>query len=101
MPRAALVVLLIALVPAPAGADDPTIKVGALIDLRYAHTDDTRSWLDSGQGKLRYGAGVNGPADLLRLSQVSLLLDAELNPVLGAHVQLNIDAEPDEAGFRS
>ena len=37
----------------------------------------------------------------MRLSQVSLLLDAELTPVLTAHVQLNADAEPDEAGLRS
>jgi len=102
---AGLLTLALAPVAAISAPDDdggdPQVKVGALIDLRYAHTDDTRSWLDGGQGKLRYGAGVNGPADLLRLSQVSLLLDAEVNPVLGAHVQLNVDAEPDEAGFRS
>ena len=96
-----LVVALVLLVPAPAVADDPTIKVGGLLDVRYARTDDTRSWLDGGLGKLRYGAGVNGRANLVRLSQVSLLLDAELTPVLTAHVQLNADAEPDEAGLRS
>lgn len=96
-----LVVALVLLVPAPAAADDPTIKVGGLLDVRYARTDDTRSWLDGGLGKLRYGAGVNGRANLVRLSQVSLLLDAELTPVLTAHVQLNADAEPDEAGLRS
>jgi hypothetical protein len=92
---------LILLVPAGAAADDPTIKVGGLVDVRYAHTDDMRSWLDGGPGKLRYGAGVNGRADLVRLSQVSLLLDAELTPVLTAHLQLNADAEPDEAGLRA
>jgi hypothetical protein len=96
-----LVLGLVLLMPARAGADDPTIKMGALVDVRYARTDDTRSWLDGGLGKLRYGAGVNGRADLLRLSQVSLLLDAELTPVLTAHVQVNTDAEPDEAGLRS
>ena len=101
MRPAGLGVCLIALVPAMGYADDPTVKVGGLIDVRYAHTDDERSWLDGGQGKLRYGAGVNGAADLLRLSQLSLLVDAELDPVLGAHIQLNVDAEPDEAGFRS
>jgi hypothetical protein len=94
-------VCLILLVAGRASADDPTLKVGGLVDVRYAHTDDLLSWLDGGQGKFRYGAGVNGAADLLRLSQLSLLVDAELNPVLGAHVQLNVDAEPDEAGFRS
>src|SRR6185436_45979 len=96
-----LLVGLMLLVGAPAGADDPTVKVGGLIDARYAHTDDLRSWLDGGQGKFRYGAAVDGPADLLRLSQVSLLVDAEVDPVLTAHLQLNVDAEPDEAGLRS
>lgn len=82
-------------------ADDPTIKVGGLLDVRYAHTDETRSGLDGGQGKLRYGAGVNGRADLVRLSQISLLLDAEVTPVLTAHIHVNADAEPDEAGLRA
>jgi hypothetical protein len=96
-----LAVCLVLLVPAAAGADDPTVKVGGVVDLRYARTDDVRSWLDGGLGKLRYGAGVNGRANLLRVSQLSLLVDAELTPVLTAHVQLNADAEPDEAGLRS
>ena len=67
-----LVACLTLLVPAAAGADDPKVKVGGVVDLRYAHTDGTRSWLDGGPGKLRYGAGVDGRADLLRLSQLSL-----------------------------
>jgi hypothetical protein len=96
-----LAVCMTLLVPAAAGADDPTVRVGGVVDVRYAHTGDTRSWLDGGLGKLRYGAGVDGRADLLRLSQLSLLLDAELTPVLTAHVQLNADAEPDEAGLRA
>jgi hypothetical protein len=96
--RVALVLLA---VPVAARADDPTVKVGAVIDLRYAHTGDEASYLDRGPGKLRYGAGVNGAANLLRLSQLSLLLDAEINPVVSASVQLNLDAEPDEAGLRS
>lgn len=101
MRRAGLGVCLIALVPVTGYADDPTVKVGGLVDVRYAKTDDLRTWLDGGQGKFRYGAGVNGAADLLRLSQLSLLVDAELDPVLATHLQLNLDAEPDEAGFRS
>lgn len=84
-----------------AGADEPEVKLGGLVDLRYAHTGGERSWLDSGLGKLRYGAGVNGRADLLRVSQLSLLVDAELSLTVDAHLQLNADAEPDEAGFRS
>jgi hypothetical protein len=79
-----LVACLVVLGSLPAAADDPAVKVGGLIDVRYAHTDDLQSWLDGGQGKFRYGAGVDGAADLLRLSQVSLLVDAEVDPVLGA-----------------
>jgi hypothetical protein len=96
--RVALVLLAI---PAAARADDPTVKVGAVVDLRYARTDDQRSFLDRGPGKLRYGAGVNGAANLMRLSQLSLLVKAEISPVVSAFVQLNVDAEPDEAGLRS
>lgn len=102
MPRACRVLRLLLAVPALAVADDePAVKVGGLIDVRYAHTDTERGWLDGGLGKLRYGAGVNGRSDLLRLAQLSLLLDAELHPVLSAHVHLNVDGEPDEAGLRS
>jgi hypothetical protein len=86
----------------PALADEPTVKLGALLDVRYARTDSRRSWLDGGFGKLRYGGNVEGRrASLLRLSQLSLLVDAELSPVLDAHLQVNADAEPDEAGLRS
>jgi hypothetical protein len=92
---------LILALPALSAADEPAVTVGGLIDLRYARTDSERSWLDGGHGKLRYGASVDGPADLVRLAQVSLLLDAELSPVLTTHVQLNVDAEPDGAGLRS
>ncbi len=95
------VALLLLSLPALATADDPQVTVGGLIDLRYARTDTERSWFDGGQGKLRYGAGIDGRGDLLRLAQMSLLLDAELTPALAAHVQLNVDAEPDEAGLRS
>jgi hypothetical protein len=87
--------------PALTAAQEPTVQVGGVIDLRYAHTDTTRSWLDRGPGKLRYGAGESGAADLLRLAQLSLLVDADLSPVVFAHVHLNVDAEPDEAGLRS
>jgi hypothetical protein len=99
--QACRAVCLLLAVPALARGDEPVVKVGGLVDLRYAHTDTQRSWLDGGVGKLRYGAGVAGRADLLRLGQLSLLVDAEPSPVFSAHVQLNVDAEPDEAGLRS
>jgi hypothetical protein len=97
--RALLGVLVV--LPAPGLAQDALVEIGAVLDLRYARTDSVRSWLDRGPGKLRYGAGVNGRADLLRLSQLSLLLDAELSTTVQAFVHLNADAEPDEAGLRS
>ena len=31
-----------------ATAEEPAVKVGGLIDLRYAHTDSQPSWLESG-----------------------------------------------------
>lgn len=99
--RKSCALVLLLGVSVAASADEPTVKLGAVIDVRYAGTDTQRSWLDRGPGKLRYGATANGAADLLRLSQLSLLLDAELNPVLYAFVQLNVDAEPDEEGLRS
>lgn len=94
-------ILVLLAVPAAAPAEEATVKVGALVDVRYAHTGSERSGLDRGPGKLRYGAGINGAADLLRVSQLSLLVDAEVSPVFDVSVQLNVDAEPDEAGLRS
>jgi len=85
----------------PLCAQDAFVDVGAVLDLRYVHTDSERSWLDRGTGKLRYGAGVNGAADLLRLSQLSLTFDADVSPTVQAFVHLNADAEPDEEGLRS
>jgi hypothetical protein len=93
--------LLLLALPVLAWADDPVVELGAVVDVRYVRTDSLRSWLERGPGKLRYGAGVGGSANLLRLSQLSLLLDAELSPTLSAIVQLNADAEPDEEGLRS
>jgi len=87
--------------PLQGAADEPLLTFGAVVDLRYAHTDREQSWLDGGPGRLRYGAGVNGRADLLRLSQLALTLDADLGPEVAAHVHLGVDAEPDERGLRS
>ena len=92
--------LWLLLLPAVALADEPVVKLGGLLDARYARTDAERSWLDGGFGKLRYGASVDGRSDLFRLAQLSLLLDAELGPLLTVHVQANLDAEPDQAGLR-
>lgn len=89
------------LVLAAAGAaraqdDSPKFSVGGILDARFIRTDTTRSWLDAGLGKERWGSLVNGEeAELARLAQASLLLDASFGEVVQAHVQLRTDAEPD------
>ena len=95
--RALAALTLVAAAPAVRAEDEPPkFTVGGILDTRLARTDTTRGWLDGGLGKARYGALVNGEeAELARLSQVSLLLDASLSEVLLAHVQLRLDAEPD------
>jgi hypothetical protein len=75
----------------------PKFTVGGVLDTRFARTDDTRSWLDGGLGKARYGTLAGGQAELARLAQASLLLDASLSEVFDAFVQLKVDAEPDSA----
>ena len=89
---------LMALAAGPAGAQDdsPKFSVGGILDARFLRTDTTRSWLDAGLGKARWGALVGAEeAELARLAQASLLLDASFGEVVQAHVQLRTDAEPD------
>lgn len=95
----ALAALLALAAPAAARAQDdqPHFTVGGILDTRFARTDLTRSWLDGGLGKARYGSLAGAEADLARLAQASLLLDASLGDVLTAHVQMRVDAEPDNA----
>jgi hypothetical protein len=77
-------------------ADSDGVRLRGLLDMRAVRTDTTRSWLDGGLGKTRYGPPVGeARATLLRLSQVSLLVDAPLGDLLSAHVQVNADAEGD------
>lgn len=73
----------------------PHFKVGGILDTRYVHADDTRSWLDGGMGKLRYGTLRGGKADLFRLSQAAVQLDGSLSEVFDVHVQVKVDAEAD------
>jgi len=89
------VVLLLSTGPLLA-ADGEGVRLRGLIDMRAVRTDITRSWLDGGLGKTRYGPPVGpGRATLLRLSQVSLVADAPLGDTASATVQLNADAEGD------
>lgn len=96
--RRAVTVAIVCL-PAAAAAQDggPSLTFGGVIDVRYAHTDDTRSWLDGGLGKLRYGPPLAGRADLFRISQLSLLVRGDITETLDLRVQLNADTETSRA----
>ncbi|HET8645193.1 MAG TPA: hypothetical protein VFO85_06875, partial [Vicinamibacteria bacterium] len=95
--KAVAALLLAAPALARAQEERPSFTVGGILDARMARTDLTRSWLDGGLGKARYGGLTGEEAELARLAQASLLLDASLSEVLQAHVQLRVDAEPDNA----
>jgi hypothetical protein len=84
---------------------EPTrgFEAGLLVDVRFAHTGETQSFMDGGLGKTRYGSDEHGGSrSLFRLSQLSFTADARFSRTLGAHAQLNVDAEPDrgDAGER-
>jgi hypothetical protein len=101
--RAALAVLVLAAARASAQEEEaePRLQWGALLDLRAARGSEEVSWLDGGLGKTRYGAKANGGRDLLAIGQASLVADARLTEILGAHVQVNLDADPDPANQRA
>jgi hypothetical protein len=84
---------------------EPTrrLEAGLLFDVRLARAGGTRSFMDGGLGKTRYGGDENGGSrSLLRLSQLSFVADARFSPNFGAYAQLNFDGEPDrgDAGER-
>ena len=93
---AAVLAVLIAATGASA-QDDPTVRWGAVLDLRGARSGESASWLESGLGKTRYGALDGRTASVLSLGQVSLVADARLTEILGAHLQANFDALPPES----
>jgi hypothetical protein len=81
---------------APFQAPTRSFTAGVLVDLRFAYTDGTRGFLDRGLGKVRYGGDENGNRRaIFRLAQLSFIADAQLFASLGAHLHLNLDAEPD------
>lgn len=92
----ALVLALLGAGSPLAAAEGEGARIRGLLDVRAVRTGTTRSWLDGGLGKARYGPPVRlESATLLRLSQVSLLVDAPIGDIVSAHVQLNGDAEGD------
>jgi hypothetical protein len=77
-------------------ADGEGPQLHGLFDVRAVRTDRTKSWLDGGLGKTRYGPPVGtDPATLLRASQISLLADAPIGELVSAHLQINGEAEGD------
>jgi hypothetical protein len=97
----AVLALLVCVTPASAQEeaenDRPDVTVSGVTEVRYAHTGDTQSWLDGGLGKTRYGSLQGKPANLFTVPFVALVVDASLQERLFAHVQLDVDAEPDAA----
>jgi hypothetical protein len=97
-----IAVLAVLLSPAVAAAQEETeddfhVTVGGVAEVRYAHTDDTKSWLDGGLGKARYGSKQRGTADLFAVPLVALVVDANYQEIVSAHVHIDADAEPDAA----
>ncbi len=105
MPRCcaalSLLVCVLALPALGASEEEGGLKVTGLLDIRGVATDDTRSWLDGGLGKTRYGPPVAGRATMLRLSQLSLLVDVPIDDWLTAHLQVNGEADGDRERNRS
>ena len=102
---AAAVLLAAPALPAQDAEPEPDHDVrltwGALFDLRAARGSAETPWLSSGFGKTRYGAHAEGGRALFAVAQASFVADAEITPILTAHVQANVDAEPDPGLLRA
>ncbi len=75
----------------------PKVTLSGVAEVRFAHTGDAQSWLEGGLGKTRYGALEGRAANLLTVPLLALVTDASFQETFTAHVQLNLDAEPDAA----
>ena len=67
------------------------LRVGGLVDLRAARTDDTTGWLDRGLGKLRWGGEDGEPKTVLALAQSAVVFRASLGEELRAYAHVNVD----------
>ncbi|HET7747265.1 MAG TPA: hypothetical protein VFM29_08185, partial [Vicinamibacteria bacterium] len=104
MAHRATILLALVFVAASAGAEEPTVALHGILDARIGRSDAPRGWLEGGLGKVRYGATAarpDEPATFAALSQASLVVEARASEVLGAHVQVNLDAEPDPTATRA
>ena len=81
-------------------SEESQLSIGAYLDFRGISADRGQSWLDGGFGKSRYGSEGNDRTELLRPSQIALLLEGELNESLSVQLHGNLDLESDR-GFAS
>lgn len=88
------------LVPLSAVAESavrPAFSVQGLADLRLIQTGETRSWLERGGGKFRFGGNGDEVRTLGQLTELGLLAIARLSSDLGAVVQLQHRADQSNA----
>ena len=79
------------LVAGVASAEGFRLRVGGLVDLRAARTDDTTGWLDGGAGKLRWGGEDGEPKTVLALAQSAAVFRASLGEELRAYAHVQAD----------
>lgn len=66
----------------------PRFALNGLLDLRGAVSDDARTWMDRGSGKLRYGGNGDEGGLLGRISELSILGIGRFAPTLSGVAQL-------------
>lgn len=79
------------LVAGVAEAEGFRLRVGGLVDLRAARTDQTTGWLDGGLGKLRWGGEEGEPRTVLALAQSAAVFRASLGEELRAYAHVDVD----------
>lgn len=69
-------------------------SVKGIIDLRAVNTDGTRSWMDGGPGKTRYGGTRQGDSRSTgQLAEAALVLSSRINWSLTGHLSLKYDPD--------
>lgn len=75
-------------------------KLTGILDVRYAHASQTKSWLEGGTNKLRYGGqdiNADGRADVeshvLAVPQFSLVVESRVGSLGRLHAHVNFDAD--------
>ena len=91
--RLALATLWMAsLVSIAAAASDLSFEYRGYVDAGGVHTDQTKSWLDGGSGKGRYGANSSGENRFKPVfSEAALIGDVAFGRALRAHLHIKFD----------